>query len=130
MKILLDEHLDWRLQRLLPAYDVLHLDELGWKGKGNGELLADAQAMFDVLLTTDQNIPSQQKMNEFAIGVIILRAFSNARRDLEKLMPLVAEALEIINPHEVVLVYQSERMRLNDERQGKLQGWKSYLLVA
>lgn len=69
-------------------------------------------------------------MNEFAIGVIILRAFSNARRDLEKLMPLVAEALEIINPHEVVLVYQSERMRLNDERQGKLQGWKSYLLVA
>jgi predicted nuclease of predicted toxin-antitoxin system len=129
MKILLDEHLDWRLKRLLPDADVVHLDELGWKGKGNGELLADAQAMFDVLLTPDQNIPAQQKMNEFALGIIILRAFSNARRDLEKLMPLVAEALEIIHPHEVVLIYQSEGMRLNDERQGKLQGWKYYLLV-
>ncbi len=129
MKVLLDEHLDWRLKRLLPDDDVVHLDELGWKGKGNGELLADAQATFDVLLTTDQNIPSQQKMNEFALGIIILRAFSNARRDLEKLMPLVAEALDMIQPHEIVLIYQSERMRLNDERQGKLQGWKYYLLV-
>jgi predicted nuclease of predicted toxin-antitoxin system len=129
MNVLLDEHLDWRLKKLLTDHRVQHVEDLGWKGMSNGELLGAAQSKFDVLLTTDQNIPSQQKMSKYEIGVIILRAFSNARRDHEKLMPYVEEALELIAPHEVILIYQSEGMQQKDESRGRLQGWKHYLLI-
>lgn len=123
MNILLDEQLDWRLSRLLPEHNVLHVDQVGWKGVQNGELLEFAQDNFAVLLTTDQNIPSQNKMQLYEVGIIVLRVFSNSIKNYERLLPQLHEALELIAPHQVIVIYQSESLRRRDESRGKLQGW-------
>lgn len=39
------------------------VQEAGWSGKENGELLAEGGAHFDVLVTVDQNIRYQQNLN-------------------------------------------------------------------
>jgi hypothetical protein len=38
LKILLDENLDWRLERHLPGYEVDSVPLIGWAGIENGEL--------------------------------------------------------------------------------------------
>ena len=123
MNILLDEQMDWRFSRLLLEHNVLHVDQVGWKGVQNGELLASAQDEFDVLITTDQNIPSQNKMDLYSIGIIVLRVFSNSIKNYERLLPYLHEALDLITSHRVIVIYQSESLRRRDESRGKLQGW-------
>ncbi len=123
MNILLDEQIDWRLGRLLPDHQVLHVNQAGWKGIQNGELLKYAQDNSQVLITTDQNIPSQNKMGLYSIGIIVLRVFSNSIKNYEQLLPHLHEALHLIIPHQVIVIYQSGNLRRKDESRGKLQEW-------
>jgi predicted nuclease of predicted toxin-antitoxin system len=54
MRLLLDENLDWRLQRDLPAHQVESVPLIGCAGIEKGELLRKAvEAGFDVLITMD-----------------------------------------------------------------------------
>jgi hypothetical protein len=53
MRILLDENLDWRLDRDLPGHRAKSVPLPGWAGIANGELLTKAvEAGFDVLVTS------------------------------------------------------------------------------
>lgn len=128
MRILLDEQIDWRLGKFLAEHEVTHVDDLGWKQKKNGELLALAQEEFEVIVTSDKNIPSQQKMEKFAIGMVILRAYSNSLLDHQKLLPYVLEAVTEVRPHEIIVIYQNENLRRKDLRENRLQNWEYYLL--
>jgi predicted nuclease of predicted toxin-antitoxin system len=130
MRILLDEQIDWRLGKFLAEHQVTHVDDLGWKEKKNGELLALAQADFEVIVTSDKNIPSQQKMEKFAIGMVILRAYSNSLLDHQKLLPYVLEAVREVPAHEIIVVPQNETLRRKDLRENRLQDWEYYLLEA
>ena len=57
MRLLLDENLDWRLQRDLPVHQVESVPLIGWAGIENGELLRKAvEAGFDVLITMDSSM--------------------------------------------------------------------------
>ena len=58
MKVLIDECAPKALQTALVAsgYDCLTVQEAGWSGKENGELLALADARFAVFVTIDQSI--------------------------------------------------------------------------
>ena len=57
MRVLLDENLDWRLVRYFDAdFQIATVSRLGWKGKRNGELLQQAAATFDALVTMDKGI--------------------------------------------------------------------------
>ena len=60
MRILLDESLPVELKLELPGHEVNTVQETGWSGLKNGELLARAVARFDVLVTADQNLQHQQ----------------------------------------------------------------------
>ena len=52
MRVLLDENLDWRLVRHFDAdFQVTTVSRQGWKGTRNSELLQQAEAAFDVLVT-------------------------------------------------------------------------------
>jgi hypothetical protein len=68
MRVLLDECVPRKLRRELPGHEVLTVTERGWSGIKNGELLALAQAEFDVFLTIDQNLKYQQNLKAFNIG--------------------------------------------------------------
>ena len=63
------------------------MQQQGWAGLANGELLRRAAAdMFDVFVTADQNLQFQQNLSGAPLGVVVLVARSNA---LEDLLPLV-----------------------------------------
>ena len=62
MRILLDECVDWRLQREIRGHDVRTAHQLGWTAIRNGELLALAATQFDVFVTVDRNLSFQQNL--------------------------------------------------------------------
>ncbi len=94
MRVLLDEMLPRKLNRLLPeGVDVVTVRERGWDSKKNGELLILAEKEFDILLTTDRGIPHQQDLSRFDLEVVVLSAKSNRLSDLEPLMAEVRRRL-------------------------------------
>ena len=94
MRVLFDEMLDRRLKRYLPGgTEALTVRERGRESLRNGELLEAAQHEFDVLITTDRGIPHQQDLSRFDLAVVILRANSNAAKDLSPLMEKASAAL-------------------------------------
>ncbi len=60
MKVLLDECAPKYLKRVLTGHDVQTVQEIGWSGFENGDLLALAQTQFDVFITADKNLRYQQ----------------------------------------------------------------------
>lgn len=104
MKILLDENLDWRLRRDLPGHNVESVPLIGWAGLRNGILLARAEKRFDVLLTMDSNMARQQKLKNYQIAVIALKARSNRLEDTRPLMPKVLTALSGVRSGTVTFV--------------------------
>ena len=78
MKILLDHNLDRRLKMHLTGHEVCTTQEQGWADVLNGELLALLEANeFDLMLTADANIKSQQNLSNRNISIIVLRARNN-----------------------------------------------------
>ena len=55
MHVLLDENLDWRLVKYFDSdFQVTNVNQQGWTGKRDSELLRQAAATFDVLVTMDK----------------------------------------------------------------------------
>lgn len=83
MRVLLDEHLNWRLTRDFDrAFQVTTVLWQGWSGKRNGELLRLADAAFDALVTMDKSIEHQQNLSQYSIRIIIISARSNRLSDV------------------------------------------------
>jgi hypothetical protein len=102
VRILLDEDLPRRLRRQFPGHQVRTVQQQGWGGVGNGELLRRAaDAGFEILLTADQNLIYQQNVAGSAIGVVVLIARSNTLEDLLPLVPSVIDAITEVKPGEV-----------------------------
>jgi hypothetical protein len=89
------------LIRLLPGHDVTTVTEAGWAGMKNGELLERASEAYEAFLTIDANMPYQQVLERFAIGIVMLKAPSNRLADLEPLVPDVLSELDGIQPGEL-----------------------------
>jgi predicted nuclease of predicted toxin-antitoxin system len=94
LKILLDECVDRRFRRALPEHEVLTVQEMGWSGMKNGELLHSAQAAFQVFITVDRNLYFQQNLRASSLAVFILCAKSNRLVDLMALAEPLMEAIE------------------------------------
>lgn len=109
MKILLDHNLDRRLKNHLTEYDVSTTQEQGWADVLNGELLALTEANgFDVLLTADSNIKSQQNMENRKISILVLRAFNNRLVTHIEMLGEINEALSKIQSGEIVEVFHKD----------------------
>ena len=105
MRILLDEQLPRQLTSYLVSHDVRTVQQEAWAGLKNGELLTKAEAAgFAVFLTGDRNLEFQQNISKRRIGVIVLRAGSNALEDLIPLIPAALSAIEAVQPGQVVRV--------------------------
>ena len=63
MRILIDESLPRYLKQVLVEHAVFTVQEMGWAGIRNSELLAKAESNFDVLLTADKNLRYQQNLS-------------------------------------------------------------------
>ncbi len=104
MRIVLDHNLDWRLKRLLPGHEVVTAKDMGWEEAGDGDLLAVAEAEFNVLLTGDKNLRHQQNLLGRDIALIVLVVRWNILPGLAPLMPKVIALLPTVQPGRFYLV--------------------------
>ena len=104
MRILLDECVDQRFRRDLVGHEVITVQEAGWGGKKNGELLALAAKTYLVFITVDRNLYFQQNLSNFNIAVLILEARSNRLADLRPLAKEVLSELSIVKPGQVSII--------------------------
>ena len=102
MRLLLDESLPRQLRGHLRGHEVVTVQERGWAGKTNGDLLSLAKGEFDAFLTADQNLEHQENLREDDVPLVILVARTNRIDDLLPLVPDTFEALEEISPGQVV----------------------------
>lgn len=106
MKVLVDECAPRDLKISLEAngYECFTVQEIGYSGKKNGELLALAEGHFDVLVTLDKNIQYQQNLTNRRIAVLLIGAKSNDMDDIRPHLPACFVALQAIQPGQVVRV--------------------------
>jgi len=95
---------DALLKRDFTGHEVSTVEEAGFKGLKNGQLLQAAANDYDVLVTVDQNLQYQQNLKTLAIAVLILQAKRSTYPLLKPLMPDVLKALEQIKPGDLTIV--------------------------
>ena len=100
MKILLDESVPRLLKLRLPHLDISTVQEMGWAGVRNGELLRRAEEQFDIFVTADQNLRYQQNLSGRTIAILVLP--SNQVPLVAQLVPTVEALLTTIQPGTVV----------------------------
>ena len=96
MKLLLDESVPKRLESFFPGEFEIHtVQQMGWTGSSNGNLLRIASAHgFDALVTVDRGIEHQQNQAYLTIPVIIMVAHQNR---LSELRPLVPKVITVVS---------------------------------
>ncbi len=106
MRLLLDGCLPRRAKFLFAesGHGCATVQEAGYSGKENGELLTLAEKNFDVFITIDKNIRYQQNISRRKIAVLIIRAASNDLDDIRPHVPHALTALETIKPGEITEV--------------------------
>jgi len=105
VRVLLDEQLPRHLARELTGHQVRTVQEQGWAGLKNGELLQRAaDAGFEVFVTADRNLEFQQNLARSRLGVVVLVAPSIALEDLRPLVPAALLAIARVRAGEVVRV--------------------------
>jgi hypothetical protein len=103
MRVLFDQGTPVPLRRSLKGHEVATAREQGWSSLANGALLAAAeQAGFDVLLTTDSNIPYQQNLKNRKLAMVILtrNKWSLVRSKIEE----IAAAVDAAEPGSCTIV--------------------------
>jgi hypothetical protein len=100
VRILLDEGVPDIIQKRFLNRSIVTVQELGWRGLKNGALLERMAGRFDVIITTDKNLPFQQNLIKRQIAAIVLP--SNRIRVLKPLLPEIETILSVIRPGEAV----------------------------
>lgn len=77
------------------------MQERGWSGKKNGELLRAAAREFDAFITMDSNLQHQQNLSDLDLAIVVLKAQSNAYSVIAPLIPEVNRILTDLRPGEI-----------------------------
>lgn len=97
MKVLLDEHLDHALRRLLAPHETVTVAFMGWAGLKNGELLSAAEAAgIEVLLTGDQTLNHEQNLPGRRLAVVALSAIQLPI--IRQIIPAILAAIDRASP--------------------------------
>ena len=102
MKVLIDECLPHYLKGALVGHEVQTVQGAGWSGIKNGELLALADANFDLFVTADQNLRYQQNLSGRKIAIIELP--TNTLSVVKSLVPEISNALSRIKRGDYVQI--------------------------
>ena len=97
MLVLFDHGTPRGIARALQGHTVKETKTQGWDTLSNGELLKAAEgAGFDVLLTTDTNLPYQQNLEGRRLAILILS--KNRWSLVRPMMQEIAEAVKTAKP--------------------------------
>ncbi|MEM1327200.1 MAG: DUF5615 family PIN-like protein [Bacteroidota bacterium] len=94
MKILLDECVTRKAKRLFTDVEIYTVAEMGFSGLKNGQLLKEAQKNeFDILLTIDKNIDSQQTISKYNLSLVIFDVKKSGIEHIKELVPIFYEQI-------------------------------------
>ncbi len=127
MKILFDACCPRPLRKHLSEHEITTAQEMGWRDLRNGDLLAQAQVLYDVMISNDSNIEYQQRLPDYAIGLIVLRSVTGKVPELLKLIPDCLQAILEIQKGECFYLFTDEAWE-REQRKGKIkQRWQPKL---
>lgn len=108
MRVLLDESLPRDLAHAIAGHEIRTVQEEGWAGWQNRQLLRAAAASgFTAFITADRGIEHQQNLallRTLGIGIVIIRARSTRMEDLLPTAPSLMSVLPGLEPGTVVQV--------------------------
>jgi predicted nuclease of predicted toxin-antitoxin system len=96
MKILFDQGTPAPLRHELAGQICSTAHEMGWSDLSNGELLAESEGSFDLLITTDKNLRYQQNLSGRRLAILVLPTTSWPTIQLH--IPAIAATLASIRP--------------------------------
>ena len=103
MLVLFDQGTPVPLRKFLSAHTVKTAAQQGWSTLLNGELLRAAeQAGFDVLLTTDTHLQSQQNLQIYKLAIVVLNR--NRWQMIQAVIPQIIAAVADATPGTVTVV--------------------------
>jgi hypothetical protein len=72
MRNLFDQGTPVPLRKDFVGHEVATAYEMGWSELSNGELLGRAESQFELLVSTDQNLPYQQNLQSRRLSILVL----------------------------------------------------------
>ena len=101
MKIIIDECVPNIVKKGLPQRNITTVQEMGWAGIKNGELLQLVVAAgLEVFITSDKNLRHQQNLAAHNIAFILLP--SNQVPVVQGLLPHINACLDSIQPKDFI----------------------------
>ena len=92
MRILLDESVPADLcEWLKPDYQAVTVQQIGWAGWTNGNLIRRAEEEFDLLITADRSMRYQQNLKGRLISILVLPG--NRLRSVRAMLPTILREL-------------------------------------
>ncbi len=100
-RVVFDHCVPRTLLRPLDVAGATTVGAFGWAGRDDGPLLDLLPPVCDVFVTTDQNLPFQQRLDNRSFGTVILVARTNRLGDLIPLVPELRVAINQARPGSV-----------------------------
>jgi hypothetical protein len=106
VRIVIDEDIPIELTPLFraPGLVVEHVEDLGLKGKKNGELLTALSGNCDVFVTGDTNLQHQQNLDEFDLAVVLVHPRRLVIDQIKPLIPRAVAAFATATKHAVTTI--------------------------
>ncbi len=92
MRILIDEGVPVQITKALKKYTVDTVQNRGWSGTKNGDLILLAEKHYDLFITADKNLKYQQNFSKRTLSILELS--TNKRRDIEANFNLIDETIQ------------------------------------
>ena len=100
MTILLDESVPRVIKTRLTEFSIVTVQEVGWTGMKNGELLAAACQKFTIFITADKKLRFQQNLTDNRLSIIVLP--TNQVPLVITLLPVIRETIRTIQPRDLI----------------------------
>jgi len=100
MTILFDQGTPAPLRKTLAPHSVSTAFEIGWAELENGNLLAEAEKVFDAFITTDKNLQCQQNLSGRQLAILVLPTTSWP--EIKKHLGLVSDAVKALKPGDFI----------------------------
>lgn len=100
MKIILDENLPKYLKKLFQEHSITTVQEEGWAGMKNGELIKIISQNFEVFITADKNLKYQQNIQHYDIAII--QIYTNRLPLIKKIEKQILYAIKNIKVQQYI----------------------------
>jgi hypothetical protein len=102
MRVIFDENVPAPLRKFMNPHVVTTVQEQGWAGISNGDLVRQSDGVFDVLLLADKNLRYQQNLANRQLALVELP--TNRWPMLQTMLPRIRHAVDKAIPGSYTII--------------------------